>query len=196
MNWDSSSLPMASRDSTSARHAIGVSPKLSHQTAPLGLTALPTDTVTVTDPTHPFYSLTLPLLGITTKQRLGRVCVVWLYPGVERVIPIAATTLGDLPVRPIACRLSVASVQTLVAVVASLTTPCQEDADVEPETASRSHTDLPSTGTARLGAGGSPAVAATRTTDGAAPQSLGQPLADAKDPDPPDDPTHPAGGAR
>jgi hypothetical protein len=109
------------------------------------LTALRTDTVTVTDPTHPFYSLTLPLLGITTKQRLGRVCVVWLYPGVERVIPIASTSLGDLPVRPTACCLSVASVQALVAVVASLTTPCQEDTDVDPETASRSCTNLPAT---------------------------------------------------
>ncbi len=45
------------------------------QNTPLGLTALPTDTVEVTDPTHPLYGLSFPLIGITVKQRLGR--VVW-----------------------------------------------------------------------------------------------------------------------
>src|SRR5258708_29379043 len=61
------------------------------QNTPLGLTALPTDTVEVTDPTHPLYGLSFPLIGITVKQRLGRVCLVWLHPGIERAITGSAT---------------------------------------------------------------------------------------------------------
>src|SRR6516165_7237314 len=41
-----------------------------YQNTPLQLIALPTDTVEVTDPTHPWYGFTFPLLGITTKPRL------------------------------------------------------------------------------------------------------------------------------
>ncbi|HZO32293.1 MAG TPA: hypothetical protein VFH48_40580, partial [Chloroflexota bacterium] len=54
------------------------------ENTPIGLTALPTETVEVIDPTHPLYGLKLPLLGITVQQRLGRVCRVWLHPGIER----------------------------------------------------------------------------------------------------------------
>jgi|SRR5438132_617544 len=104
-------------------------PKRLHQNTPLKLTALPTDTVEVTDPTHPLYGLTFPLIGVTTKPRLGRVCVVWLYPGVERVIPVAATSLaGPAPLPPSPCRLSVAGLEALLAVVASLADPSQEEA--------------------------------------------------------------------
>ena len=74
------------------------------------------ETIEVTDPTHPLYGLTLPCLGITVKQRLGRVCVVWLHPGVERLIPVAATSLA--PVQPAAprCRLSLPAATRLLAV--------------------------------------------------------------------------------
>src|SRR5262245_42430782 len=90
----------------------------SQQNTPLKRTASPTDTVEVTDPTHPLYGLTFPLIGVTTKPRLGRVCVVWLYPGVERVIPVTATSLADPgPFPPASCRLSVAGLEALLAVV-------------------------------------------------------------------------------
>ena len=49
-----------------------------YQNTPLKLIAPPADTVEVTDPTHPWYDLTFPLLGITTKPRLGRVCILQL----------------------------------------------------------------------------------------------------------------------
>ena len=111
----------------SDKRAILGSPKQVQQTTPLQLTALPTDTVEVTDPPHPLYGLTFPLVGITTKQRLGRVCVVWLYPGVERVIPLAATSLAEPPPPPSPCKLSVAGLHTLLAVVASLVDLRQED---------------------------------------------------------------------
>ena len=108
----------ASAGVASGKHAILGSPKRVHQTTPLQLTALPTATVEVTDPTHPLYGLTFPLIGVTAKPRLGRVCVVWLYPGVERVIPVAATSLAEpLPGPPASCRLSVAGLEALLAVV-------------------------------------------------------------------------------
>jgi hypothetical protein len=89
------------------------------------------ETIEVTDPTHPLYGLTLPCLGVTVKPRLGRVCVVWLHPGVERLIPVAATSL--VPERPAVsrCRLSLPAATRLLAVRASLVPDChaarQED---------------------------------------------------------------------
>src|SRR6185295_19252167 len=98
-----------------------------HETTPLTITALPTDTVTVTDPTHSFYGRTFPLVGVTTKRRLGRVCVVWLHPGVERVIPVAATTLAPPAPPPSPCKLSVAGLHTLLAVLGFRADLRQED---------------------------------------------------------------------
>ena len=85
-----SAAPVSTRSSFSRR---------SRETTPLAPTALSTETVEVTDPTHALYGLELPLLGITTQQRLGRVCRVWLQPGIERAIPIAATTRVTVPSR-------------------------------------------------------------------------------------------------
>jgi hypothetical protein len=101
------------------------------ENTPIGLTALPTETVEVIDPTHPLYGLKLPLLGITVQQRLGRVCRVWLHPGIERAIPIAATDRGNLIVGPSRCRLSPGVIATLVALVASLPSAAGEDADAD-----------------------------------------------------------------
>src|SRR5262249_34361764 len=78
--------------------------------------------------------------GVTTKPRLGRVCVVWLYPGVERVLPVAATSLaGSAPLPPAPCRLSVAGLQALLAVVASQAAPDQEGARGDPPHVCRTH---------------------------------------------------------
>src|SRR5215471_9554957 len=103
----------------------------SHQNTPFKRIASPTDTIEVTDPTHPLYGLIFPLLEITTKPRLGRVCVVGLYPGVERVIPLAATSLGGPPTAPSACRLSVEGLQALDAVVATWDSRPQEEPHVD-----------------------------------------------------------------
>lgn len=92
----------------------------------------PTELLEGTDPTHPLYGLTLPCLGITTKPRLGRACIVWLAPGIERLRPLAATSLAPVPPPPARCHLSLPAVRALLAVLASLPTdaaPRQEDAD-------------------------------------------------------------------
>jgi hypothetical protein len=94
------------------------------------------DTVEIVDPAHPLYGKTLPLVGLTTRQRLGRVAVVWLYPGVERCVPLSATDLAEIPPAPPSpSRLSVASLERLLAVVASLPhTDSLEDADDDSRT--------------------------------------------------------------
>ena len=47
--------------------------------------------MTVVDPGHPLYGLTLPLRGMVAHPRLGLLCTVALAPGVERLISIGAT---------------------------------------------------------------------------------------------------------
>lgn len=64
-------------------------------------------------------------------QRLGRVCIVELYPGIERAIAFAATSRAEVAVTPAGCKLSPTGLHALLAVVASLTESCQEDAHGE-----------------------------------------------------------------
>jgi hypothetical protein len=93
------------------------------------------DTVEIVDPTHPLYGRTLPLVGITIKQRLGQTAVVWLHPGVERFVPLSATDLSERPpALPWPSRLSVDSLERLLAVVASLPHTDLEDADDDART--------------------------------------------------------------
>ena len=103
--------------------ATSARPNPFQQNTPLGLTALPTTTVEVTDPTHPLYGLSFPLIGITVKQRLGRVCLVWLHLGIERAIPVSATKLAGEERVLSACRLSGAFLQALLHVLSSLVSP-------------------------------------------------------------------------
>ena len=76
----------------------------------------------MTDPTHPLYALTLPCLGITTNHQLGPACRVWLAPGVERLIPLCATSLAPTPQPLSPCRLSVSALHAFLAVLGSLLT--------------------------------------------------------------------------
>jgi hypothetical protein len=78
------------------------------------------ETVTVTDPAHPLYGLTLPLLRVGIQERSGRICVVRLRPDAERRIPLAATSLRGIttPVSP--ARLSVVAVTALLGTVATI----------------------------------------------------------------------------
>src|SRR5260221_11713601 len=71
-----------------------------HQTTPLDLTFLPTDVVTVIDPAHPLYGQTLPLIGVTNKQYIGRACAVWIQPGIERPLPCWPASSGDFTAPP------------------------------------------------------------------------------------------------
>jgi len=78
------------------------------------------EAITVTDPAHPLCGLTLPCLGLATRPRIGRVCIVSLHPGIHRPIPLASTNLAPVPVSPSPCRLSIPSARALLAVLASV----------------------------------------------------------------------------
>ena len=93
------------------------------------------ETVTVTDPAHQFYGLTLPLVRIIMQERVGRVCVVTLRPAAERRIPVAATDLGAVAALVSPCRLAVPAIAALLAVVASLPPLDEEVDEVEKEDA-------------------------------------------------------------
>src|SRR5262252_3087487 len=164
----------------------------SPQNTLLKRTASPTDTVEVTDPTHPLYGLTFPLLGITTKPRLGRVCVVGLYPGVERVIPLAATSLGGPPAAPSACRLSVEGLQALFAVVATWDSRPQEEPHVDLPCSSAS--PQPPVGLSMVRGASVPAPRASRSLPYCASTTLGNSVRHGADTDTSDDPPHPPGG--
>src|SRR5262249_11985420 len=136
----------------------------SQQNTPLKPTASPTDTVKVTDPTHPLDGLTFPLMGITTKPRLGRVGVVWLYPGIERLIPFAATSLSETPAPPSRCRLCVAGLQGLLTVVAAWDARPPQEADVDSPCSRDTPQPTARPPAARVGGGPSP-PAPSRTPD-------------------------------
>jgi len=164
----------------------------SHQNTPLQLTALSTDTVEVTDPTHPLYGLTFPLIGMTTKPRLGRVCIVRLSPGVERVIPVAATSLGGNPTAPSPCRLSVDGLHALLAVVASWASHPQEKASVA--SACLRHSAPPTARPPVASVGPIPSPSVSRTSADAPAPAVDEPVCHDADAGTSDDPAPPTGG--
>src|SRR3954469_17687863 len=103
--------------------------KRSQYNAHNGSRVCPAETVEVIDPTHPLYGLTLPLIEVATKPQLGRACAVTLSPGVVRLIPLAATSLGGGSPPGSVCRLSLPALRALVAVAASLVAARQEVRD-------------------------------------------------------------------
>lgn len=138
--------------------------KPSQHNAPIEVTPLAAETVCVTDPTHPFYGLELPLVGVTRTARIGAVCVVWVRRGVQRVVPVKATELSEeLFEPPSPCRLSVESAKALLAMVASFSQAPEEEAHAAetypaaPESADPATPDSPESGS---GSG-------DRATDGA-----------------------------
>jgi hypothetical protein len=89
--------------------------KRNQQTAPLSLTLSPEETVTVIDPRHPLFGYTLPLLGIINKQYQGQCCLIWVYEGVEQLVPVAATDRVSETPEIFPLPVDVPSVQHLVA---------------------------------------------------------------------------------
>jgi len=90
---------------------------LNHVTTPVGHSVAPEQTITVIDPRHPLCGRTLTLVAMTHHATLGRCCVVWLRPHIERLVPVRATNLefdpNDLSPSP----LSLAAVEQLLHVV-------------------------------------------------------------------------------
>jgi hypothetical protein len=85
-------------------------------TTPIGHRSSADQTVTVLDPRHPMHGRTFPLVAITHHSQLGRCCVVWLQPHVERFIPVQATNLAFDPNAISPSPLSIAAVEHLLRV--------------------------------------------------------------------------------
>ena len=85
-------------------------------TTPIGHRFSPDQTITILDPRHPLCGRTLPLVAITHHAQLGRCCVVWLRPHVERFIPVQATNLAFDPNNMNPSPLSLAAVEQLLRV--------------------------------------------------------------------------------
>jgi len=102
--------------------------KLSQNNTPIGRRLSPEQTVTVTDPRHPLCGRTLPLIGIANKPYLGRCCVVWIHPEVERYVPVSATDLEFHPNQVSPTPLSVASIEHLLRVFEQIQLDSEGDA--------------------------------------------------------------------
>src|SRR5215831_10111405 len=63
------------------------------------------------------YGQTFPLVAITHHSQLGRCCVVWLQPHVERFMPMQATNLAFDPNEMSLSPLSLAAVEPLLRVL-------------------------------------------------------------------------------
>src|SRR4029453_16070623 len=85
-------------------------------TTPIGHRFSSDQTITVLDPRHPLCGQTLPLVAITHHTQLGRCCVVWLRPHVERLIPVQATNWAFDPTDISPSPLSLAAVEQLLRV--------------------------------------------------------------------------------
>ena len=93
---------------------VGVNPN--RVTTPIGHRFSPDQTITVLDPRHPLCGQTLPLVALTHHAQLGRCCVVWLRPHVERLIPFHATNLAFDPTDLSPSPLSLAAIEQLLRV--------------------------------------------------------------------------------
>jgi hypothetical protein len=90
---------------------------LNRVTTPIGPTLSPEPTITVIDPRHPLCGRTLTLIGMTHHAQLGRCCIVWLQPQVERLVPVQVTNLAFDPHDMSPSPLSLAAVEQLLRVV-------------------------------------------------------------------------------
>jgi hypothetical protein len=88
-----------------------------HVTTPVSHSVAPEQTITVVDPRHPLCGRTLTLVALTHHATLGRCCVVWLRPQIERLVPARATNLEFDPNDISPSPLSLAAVEQLLRVV-------------------------------------------------------------------------------
>jgi len=98
--------------------------------------------VTVTDPCHPLYDRTFPLLYLTNQRELEPCCLVELAPGIERLVPIRQTSLSESTRIVFASPFDLSSVQNLIRVFARIAAQverenCNDSGECSP--AIRSH---------------------------------------------------------
>lgn len=88
--------------------------KRNHSNTSKSMTLDDQATVTVTDPCHPLYHHTFPLLYQTNQRELEPCCLVQIAPGVERLIPTRQTSLSTLPAAGFSCPVDLSSLHNLI----------------------------------------------------------------------------------
>jgi hypothetical protein len=107
--------------------------------------------VTVIDPRHALYGQSFRLLGIGTRNQLGRCCIVLDHAGRERNLPIAVTDQSPDPVIIAPFPLTVATITSLIRVYSHICPQPATETEVGEEDGreisheSRTHTAQPST---------------------------------------------------
>ena len=96
---------------------------------PISQTLLPPETVTVRDPRHPLYEQTLVLLAIKNKPGHSTSCLVQLFDGVERPIPLQATNLSTTPLATYSLPLDLSSLHNLIQTFARIRKQVEEQHD-------------------------------------------------------------------
>jgi hypothetical protein len=97
------------------------------QITTIGTTCAALETVTIIDPRHPLFGMTLPLVGFYTRTLQGHCCVLALRPHIEVVVPLAATDRAPDPITPFPLPLCLSAVRQLLATFARLVdTPVEE----------------------------------------------------------------------
>jgi hypothetical protein len=72
------------------------------------------DSVTITDPRHPLFQRTLPLLGLVNRRDLGPCCIVLVEGMSRQYIPVRVTDRSATPLSAWPLPLDVTSVRELV----------------------------------------------------------------------------------
>ena len=106
--------------------------------------------VTVTDPRHPLFGRTLPLIHVTNRQYLGRCCVIRLQEGIERNVPLEATDHSAEPITIFPLPLSLSSMRQLLAtservMIQLMEEPMKEKEDGSTQKLNTSRANLEST---------------------------------------------------
>ncbi len=86
----------------------------------------------VTDPRHPLYGQSLPVLRFADRQaEKKRVCIVWLEPFGERVLDIEETDLSTESISIFPLSVSLFSMEQLVSVFQNITSLLSENTENE-----------------------------------------------------------------
>jgi hypothetical protein len=105
---------------------LGDGSKPNQATTPVGQQISVGTVVTVTDPRHPLYGQSFSVNGTVKRPGYGRCYVVGLPSGLERHIPITATSFSPAAADSISSPLSVASILDLLAVYARFSQSSEE----------------------------------------------------------------------
>ena len=107
--------------------------KHNQETTPIATLCSSEEMVTITDPRHPLYGRTFPLIHVTNRKYLGRCCVIRLQEGIERNVPIEATDHSPEPITIFPLPLDISSMRQLLEISERMITQLMEEPIEEKE---------------------------------------------------------------